>query len=88
MRAVAAADFGSGVRWVLPFDRYLFANADLSLHLHRPPEGEWIGVLAETQAHGGGAGTTLSRLYDVHGPVGVATQTLVLRERAVTPRVD
>ncbi len=85
MRAVAAADFGNGLSWVLPADRYLFANADLSLHLHRPPEGEWIGLLSETQAHGGGVGTTLSRLYDVHGPIGVATQTLVLRERATSP---
>lgn len=81
MRAAAAADFGNGVSWVLPAERYLFSNADLSLHLHRPPEGEWIGLRSETQAHGGGVGTTLSRLYDVHGPIGVAIQTLVLRER-------
>jgi hypothetical protein len=47
MRAAAAADFGNGVSWVLPADRYLFSNADLSLHLHRPPEGEWIGLLSE-----------------------------------------
>ena len=81
MRAAAAADFGNGLSWVLPPERYLFANADLSLHLHRQPEGEWIGLLSETQAQGGGAGATLSRLYDIHGPVGVAIQTLVLRER-------
>lgn len=81
MRAAAAADFGSGVSWVLSAEEYLFANADLSLHLHRPAEGEWIGLLAETQAHGGGVGTALTRLYDAHGPIGVATQTLVLRER-------
>jgi hypothetical protein len=62
MRAAAAADFGSGVSWVLPADRYLFANADLSLHLHRLPESEWIGLLSETQMHGGGVGTALSRL--------------------------
>lgn len=81
MRAAAAADFGNGLSWILPAERYLFANADLSLHLHRPPDGEWIGLLSETQAYSGGVGTTLSRLYDVHGPIGVATQTLVLRER-------
>lgn len=85
MRAAAAADFGNGLSWVLPADRYLFANADLSLHLHRPPEGEWIGLQSETQACGGGVGTTLSRLYDEHGPIGVATQTLVLRERSTAP---
>lgn len=81
MRAVAAADFGNGVSWVLSADRYLFTNPDLSVHLHRPADGEWIGVLAETQAHGGGTGTTVSRLYDVHGPIGVATQSLLVRER-------
>lgn len=83
MQAAAAADFGNGLSWVLSPERYLFANADLSLHLHRPPEGEWIGLLSETQAYGGGSGTTLSRLYDIQGPVGVATQSLVLRERTL-----
>ncbi|KRA32855.1 MULTISPECIES: thioesterase family protein [unclassified Nocardioides] len=81
MRAIAAADFGNGLSWVLPADRYLFSNADLNVHLHRPPIGEWIGLSAATHADGGGVGTTLSRLYDVHGPIGVAIQTLVMRER-------
>lgn len=81
MRAAAAADFGNGVSWVLPPERYLFANADLSLHLHRPAQGEWIGLQSETQTHEGGVGTVLSRLYDEIGPIGVAVQTLVLRER-------
>jgi len=81
MRVAAAADFGNGLSWILPPERYLFANADLSLHLHRPAHGEWIGLESETQADEGGAGTVLSRLYDAHGPIGVAIQTLVLRER-------
>lgn len=81
MRAAAASDFGNGVSWLLPVERYMFSNADLSLHLHRQPVGDWIGLAAETQAHGSGAGTTLSRLYDEQGPIGVAVQTLVLRDR-------
>jgi len=84
MRAAAAADFGNGLSWVLPPQRYLFSNADLSMHLHRPPAGEWIGLASETQADGSGAGTTLSRLYDERGPIGVAIQTLVLRERGAS----
>lgn len=84
MRVAAAADFGNGLSWVLPFEDYFFVNADLNLHLHRPAEGEWIGMMSETQAHTGGIGTVLSRLYDVHGPIGVATQTLMLRKRAVS----
>jgi hypothetical protein len=81
MRAIAAADFGNGLSWVVPAERYLFTNADLSLHLMRQPAGEWIGVASETQADASGAGTVLSRLYDEQGPIGVAIQTLVLRER-------
>lgn len=86
MRVAAAADFGNGLSWILSPDRYLFANADLSLHLHRPPVGDWVGLLSETQADGGGAGNTLSRLYDVHGPIGVAIQSLVVRERNTPAR--
>lgn len=81
MRVAAAADFGNGLSWILPPERYLFANADLSIHLHRQAAGEWVGVESQTQADGSGAGTTLSRLYDESGPIGVAIQTLVLRER-------
>jgi len=81
MRAAAAADFGNGLSWVLPPDRFLFSNADLNLHLHRAPAGEWIGLSSETQVDASGAGLTLSRLYDERGPIGTAVQTLVLRER-------
>jgi hypothetical protein len=84
MRVAAAADFGNGLSWVLPVERFLFANADLSVHLHRQPRGEWVGLASETQADASGAGTTLSRLYDEQGVIGVAVQTLVLRERGAT----
>jgi len=82
MRAISAADFGNGLSWVLPARRYLFANADLSLHLHRQPVGEWIGLQSQTQVDAGGAGVTLSRLFDEQGSIGMAAQTLVLRERS------
>jgi len=81
MRAVAAADFGNGLSWVLPAQRFVFANADLSLHLHRQPVGEWIGLQSQTQADAGGAGVTQSLLFDEQGSIGIAIQTLVLRER-------
>ena len=48
MRAVATADFGNGVSAELPFDDYLFINADLTIHLWRAPRGEWIGLDAQT----------------------------------------
>ncbi len=80
-RLAATADFGNGVSAALPFERFLFINADLTVHLQRPPQGEWIGVDARTLLHDGGTGLSESVLHDVHGPVGRAFQTLVVQPR-------
>ena len=80
-RLAATADFGNGVSASLPFDRFLFINADLSIHLHRHPEGEWIGMDARTLLHAGGMGLSESVLHDEQGPVGRAFQTLVVAPR-------
>lgn len=80
-RLSAAADFGNGVSAALPFERFLFINADLTIHLHRHPRGEWIGLDARTVLESGGAGLAESVLHDVEGPVGRAFQTLVVAPR-------
>jgi Thioesterase-like superfamily len=80
-RLAATADFGNGISAVLPFDRYLFINADLTLHLQRQPRGEWIGLDARTLLHGGGTGLAESVLHDLHGPIGRGFQTLVVQPR-------
>jgi hypothetical protein len=80
-RLAATADFANGVSAVLPFDRFLFINADLTIHLQRPPRGEWIGLDARTILHEGGTGLSDSVLHDEHGPVGRSFQTLVVQAR-------
>jgi hypothetical protein len=80
-RLAATADFGNGVSSVLPFERFLFINADLTIHLHRQPRGEWIGLDARTLLHANGAGLAESVLHDVSGAVGRAFQTLVVQPR-------
>ena len=60
-RLAATADFGNGVSAALPFERFLFINADLTIHLQRPPRGEWIGLDARTLLHGGGTGPCRER---------------------------
>ncbi len=80
-RLAATADFGNGVSASLPFERFLFINADLTIHLQRQPRGEWICVDARTLLHSGGTGLAESVLHDVHGPVGRAFQTLVVEPR-------
>jgi len=81
VRLVATADFGNGVSAELPFDEYLFINADLAIHLWRRPHGEWIGLDARTFLYEGGTGTAESVLHDTSGPVGRAFQTLVVQPR-------
>ncbi len=80
-RLAASADFGNGISAMLPFDRFLFINADLTIHLHRPPLGEWIGLHARTLLHPGGMGMAESVLHDTGGPVGRAFQTLIVAPR-------
>lgn len=80
-RLAGTADFGNGVGAALPFERFLFINADLTIHLQRQPQGEWIGLHARTLLPSGGSGLAESVLHDVYGPVGRAFQTLVVQPR-------
>jgi hypothetical protein len=81
-RAVAAADFGNGVSRIVDFDRYLFINTDLTVHLHREPAGEWVMLDARTRLESHGAGLAQSTLSDEHGRLGLAAQSLFVAERA------
>ncbi len=78
---MAAADFGNGIAAILPFDEYVFINADLTVTLNRRPEGEWIGLDARTLLHPGGIAWAQSTLHDKRGPFGLATQALVVQPR-------
>ncbi len=78
---MAAADFGNGIAAVLPFEEYVFINADLAITLNRRPEGEWIGLDARTMLHPGGIAWAQSVMHDERGPFGLATQALVVQPR-------
>ena len=76
MRTVAAADFGNGVSAVLDWTTALFVNTELTVHLIRPPDGEWVGLDARTQLSGNGVGLAACALFDDHGGIGRSAQTL------------
>jgi hypothetical protein len=80
-RVAAAADFGNGVSRVLDFERYLFVNTDLTVHVHREPAGEWVLLDARTRVEATGAGLAASRLFDERGPIGLAAQSLFVAPR-------
>src|SRR5215211_1156476 len=80
-RVLAAADSGNGVSASLDWSRYLFINVDLTVHLHRMPEGEWVCLDAVTFPEPNGVGMADTRLLDERGPIGRAAQTLLIAER-------
>ena len=57
---------------------WAFPNIDISVHLSRPPEGEWIGVAPRSDWRDSGMGLTETTLYDREGYLGRACQTVVL----------
>jgi hypothetical protein len=80
-RTLIVADVGNGISAVLDYRRFLFINVDLSVHLERMPEGEWVCVDAVTLPQPHGTGTAESVLSDERGRIGRALQTLLVAER-------
>jgi hypothetical protein len=80
-RLVAVADSGSGLSSLLSFESWLFINTDLSLHLHRLPEGEWIYMSAHSTLEPIGIGLAETDLYDHRGRVGTGAQALMVAHR-------
>jgi hypothetical protein len=79
-RLMVVADVGNGVSAVLDWREFLFINTELTVHLLRPPEGDWIGLDAVT--HLDGVGLAESVLWDERGRLGRGAQTLLVRRRA------
>lgn len=60
-----------------------FVNTDFTVHLHRLPEGEWLGY--ELASHGSTAGvaTGLVWLHDLAGPIGAVSVSALAMARRV-----
>jgi hypothetical protein len=80
-RLFAVADSGNGVSNYLDPRKWWFINSELTVHLRRPPAGEWIGLDAVTLVGKHGVGTATSILHDGDGPVATGAQALMVRPR-------
>jgi hypothetical protein len=80
-RVAVAADSGNGISATLDFRHFVFINVDLTIHLVRPPEGEWVCLDSITLPEPSGVGMTDTALFDERGPIGRAAQTLLVAER-------
>jgi hypothetical protein len=75
------ADAGNGISAELDWNTHLFVNVDLTVHLQRPPQGEWIGMRSRTRVGDTGMGVADSVLFDERGRVGTGTQSLLVAPR-------
>jgi Thioesterase-like superfamily len=79
-RTMLAADAGNGISAPLDWQTHIFINTDLTVHLLRPPRGEWVCL--DSVTHVDGVGMTDTALWDDEGRIGRAVQTLLVRARA------
>jgi hypothetical protein len=78
-RLMTVADSGNGVSSRMDPRKWLFINSELTVHVHREPVGEWIGLDAATAIGPDGFGTAVSVLHDLNGAVGRGAQALLIR---------
>jgi hypothetical protein len=81
-RVAACADFGSGVGNALRMTNAAAINPEVTIHVHRQPEGEWVCLESGSWAEAHGVGMAESRLHDERGPIGRAVQTLLVERAA------
>ena len=80
-RVLALADSGNGISASIDFARWVFINPDLTVYLHRLPEGEWVCLDARTTVEPSGIGLATSVLSDRSGVIGRGMQSLFLGPR-------
>jgi hypothetical protein len=81
-RLFAVADCANGIGSKLDITRWTFLNTDLAVHVFRVPDGEWVGIRAETSYGPDGIGTTIGTLFDEQGAVGAIQQSVLVRRRS------
>ena len=81
-RVLVAADSGSGVSAGIDHALHSAINFDLTVALHRPLEGEWVGLDSVSAYEATGLGLADTRILDARGPIGRALQGLVLERRS------
>jgi hypothetical protein len=80
-RVLVAADSGSGVSAAIDHRRHSAINADLTVAVSRPLEGEWVGLDSVSTYESSGIGLADTRICDTRGTVGRVLQGLVLEKR-------
>lgn len=80
-RVLVLADAGNGASASADVKRWMFINTELTVHLTRHPDDEWVALNAHSVYERHGIGAAFSVVHDVRGPIGRAAQSLFLGPR-------
>jgi hypothetical protein len=78
-RFVTLVDTANGIAVRQSPKTLMFPSIDLTIHLHRQPESDWVGLDTTVVFGPHGQGVTTTVLHDPAGPVGRAEQILTVR---------
>jgi hypothetical protein len=81
VRIATLADLANGNAQSLDPQVYAFINPDISLHLHRMPRGEWIGMESTSYPQPQGIGLADTAVYDLDGRIGRIVQSQYIDHR-------
>ena len=81
VRLATLADMANGNSQALDPTVHAFVNPDISLHTHRMPRGDWIGMRSVSYPQPHGIGIADTALYDLEGRIGRVVQSQYLELR-------
>jgi hypothetical protein len=82
LHAASLADFANGLGNIGGVEVSGFINCDVTLTVHRQPEGKYVCMEVESGAGPSGVGSNHAVLSDTRGVFGKVTQSLLLNPRA------
>lgn len=81
-RLLCCVDSASGASAALDPGEWTFMNTELTVHLLRPPVGDWVCLSAETFLGSRSVGLATSDVYDEQGLVARSAQSLLVVPKA------
>lgn len=79
--ALLLADSAASVSALADPRNLLFTNTDLTVHLVRQPQSEWLWMRTQSFIDPDGIGLTNSRIGDEHGSLGFGNQSIYVADR-------
>jgi hypothetical protein len=81
VRAATLSDFTNAFSNMAGRSPTGFINADITLYLHRYPDGEWIGLETQRAAQPHGLGVSTATMHDHLGPIGTVVEAVLANSR-------